>query len=147
MIIDKEYISTTYLRHQLALKGIKTFETQKSLGFELLTDSLENLAVISALMANHKTKKEENEYNYNFWEFKVPKNMGKYLVCICLENIDGKLKENGYFIFPKEIIEKMGENNTISIFESDISGIYNREPKINKHQYFKNYNLLKKNET
>lgn len=143
MIVDREYISTTYMRHQLAMQGIKTFETQKSLGFELLTESLQNLAVISAIMANHKSKKGENEYNYNFWEFKVPKNMANYLICVCLENQDGKLIENGYFIFPKSVIDKIGKNNTLSIFESDVSGIYNREPKINKHKYFKNYKIIK----
>lgn len=142
-ISDLAYISTTYIRHQLAMQGIKTMETQKSLGFGLLTNTLQNLAITSAVMTNHKTKKKETEYNYNFWEFKIPKDMGKYLICICLEKQDKKLIENGYFIFPKELIEKMGTTNTISIFESDLSGNYNREPKINKHKYFKNWKQLK----
>lgn len=144
MVLDKEYISMTYIRHQLALQGIKTLETQKSLGFGLLTNSMQNLAIISAVMTNHKTKKGNKEYNYNFWEFKIPENKTNFLICVCFEFIEDKIKVNGTFIFPKEIIDKIGKNNTINIFESDISGIYNREPKINKHKYFNNYNLIKK---
>jgi len=144
--INFEYLSKIYIRFKLAKKGIMTQEIEKSLGFELLTDSMQNLGVISSVMANHKSKKINNEYNYNFWEFKIPKSYGNFLICVCFEKLEGNnknnVKENGYFIFPKEIIEKIGKKGTINIFESDLSGIYSREPKINKNFYFKNWKLL-----
>lgn len=140
--LNKDYLSRMYVRHKFAKKGIITQETEKSLGFELLTSSLQKLTITSALMTNHKTRKKGNEYNYNFWEFKIPKGDYEYLVCVCFENFEGNIRENGYFVFPRSILEKFGDKNTISIFESDISGNYSREPKINKHQYFKNYKQL-----
>ena len=143
---DLEYISNTYIRHEFAICGIKTIETQKSLGFGLLTETLQNLSITSALMTNHKTIKGKTEYNYNFWEFKIPKQLGKFLICICFEKFENEIIEKGYFIFPNQLIKKLGSKNTISIFESDISGIYSKEPKINKHKYFKNWRLIKNEE-
>ena len=140
--LNKDYLSRMYVRHKFASKGIITQETEKSLGFELLTSSLQKLSITSALMTNHKTKKKDQEYNYNFWEFKIPQGNYEFLICVCLENFEGNIKENGFFVFPKSILDKLGEKNTINIFESDISGNYSREPKINKHKYFKNYNQL-----
>jgi hypothetical protein len=93
-------------------------------------------------MSNHKTSKKGVDYNYNFWEHKLPLGDYDYLICVCLENQDGKVIENGWFIFPKSVLEKIGEKGTINIFESDISGNYAREPKINKHHYFKNWKVL-----
>lgn len=142
--INKEFIAKNYIKFKLGFKGIITQEIEKSLGFELLTDSMLKLGITSAIMANHKTKKENSEYNYNFWEFKVPENYGDFLICVLFENQDEEYKINGYFIFPKNLINSIGEKGTINIFESDISGMYTREPKINKHQYFKNYTLLLK---
>ena len=144
-IIDRSYLALTYARHELALRGVNTLETQKSLGFELLTSSLQKLATTSALMANHKTTKKDQDYNYNFWEHKLPNGDYDFLICVCLENQDGKVIENGWFIFPKSVLNKLGEKNTINIFESDISGNYAREPKINKNYYFKNWKILEEN--
>ena len=141
-ILNKSYLATMYLRHELALRGISTLEAQKSLGFELLTSSLQKLATTSAVMTNHKTKKKEVEYNYNFWEHKVPQGEFDFLICTCFEDQDGTIIENGWFIFPKKMIDSFGAKNTINIFESDISGNYAREPKINKHEYFKNSQIL-----
>ena len=142
MKINKSFVATKYVQFELGLRGINTFESPKSLHFGLLSESLQKLAITTSLMANHKTSKNNNDYNYNFWEFKVPENYGDYLICVCLEDFEGEIKTNGYFIFPKETIEKLSKNHTINIFESDISGMYNREPKINKNYYFRNWRLI-----
>lgn len=144
MEINKNLLGINYARFELSLKGINTIDAEKSLQISLLTKSLQKLAVTSSLMANHKTEKKGIIYDYNFWEHKIPESEFDYLICTCFENIEGETKTNGWFIFPKSIIEKLGSKNTINIFESDISGNYSREPKINKHFYFKNWKLLEK---
>jgi len=141
--IDKSFLGNSYARFELALRGINTLDTQKSLQISLLTNSLQKLAVTSALMTNHKTIKNNVEYNYNFWEYKIPQNDFDFLICTCFENQDNKFIPNGWFIFPKNIINKLTTKNTLNIFESDISGNYSKDPKINKNLYFKNWKLLK----
>jgi hypothetical protein len=142
--IDIGLIASTYTRYKLTLEGVNTFEVPKSLQFGLLTSSMQKLSITSSIMANHKTVKEDKEYNYNFWEFKVPQGGFDFLICVCLEKIEEKIKVNGCFVFPKEIVLKLSKNYTINIFESDISGLYSREPKLNKHKYFEHYENIKK---
>jgi len=141
--IDKTFLGISYARFELALRGINTLDTQKSLQISLLTNSLQKLAVTGALMSNHKTVKNNVEYNYNFWEYKIPQTDFDFLICTCFENQDQKIIPNGWFIFPKNIIEKLSTKNTLNIFKSNISSNYSKEPKINKNLYFKNWKLLK----
>ncbi len=140
-MIDHKKIAINYLKYKLSLKDIEILETPKSSKFDLLTEGLKKIIIITAIMSEHKTIKNNKGYIYNFWEFQVPKNTDyDLLICFCFENIEHELKINGWFSFPYQKIEK---SDSISIFESDISGNYIKEPKFFKHEFFNNTELFK----
>jgi len=102
------------------------------------------IKVAYALRSEHRTKKKEDFYIYNIWEVNNLDTVDSdFLIVVLYDNLEDIVKELGVFIFPKEVVLKIREKKSITFFESDISGNYKKEPKINKHSYFNNFDILK----
>lgn len=135
-------LSNSYL-YYLATKNSIFLEFSKNANYDFFNESLKKIKTNYAIKTEHKTQKNNKNYIYNIWEFNIQDNQADYLILILFEKINKQTQENGLFIFPKEIIEKIKNKKTITIFESDITGNYTKEPKINKNFYYNNFNLLK----
>ncbi len=144
--MNKNYyqkLALSYTYYLLCKKGFNVLFVNNS-NIDLFINSKKALVSYS-LKTEHKTKKNNNEYIYNIWELNynnIKEVDYDYLILVILENIEKEINEIGIFIFPKKIINKNLEKKTLTIFESDISGNYKKEPKFNKNFYFNNFTLI-----
>ncbi len=114
--------------------------------YDMLTDNLKKIKIVYSFKLIHKTFKNGRRYEYNMWELQIPEKINfDYLFFVIYEGENKEVPDIiGYFIFSSDLITEMKKSKSLSIFESDITGSYRKEPKINKFKYFKNVDILKK---
>lgn len=144
--MEKDYLtklSVSYAHYLLNKHHIecRSLSTTSS---EIITESLKKLKITYGLKTEHTTKKNNQSYSYNIWELHLPSTgTYDYLLFIPLEQPGETIKELGCFIFPSEKIQEHQEKKSITIFDSDLTGNYKKEPKFNKNYFLNNFSLLK----
>jgi len=136
-------LSYSYIFYLLVKNSIDTSPVCGSSNF-VLNKNNKIIKVVYALKTEHKTKRNKATYTYNIWEVNNLEDVDEdFLIVLLYDNLEDFIKELGVFILPRDIVLKIRDKKSITFFESDLTGNYVKEPKINKHFYFNNFDLLK----
>jgi len=109
-----------------------------NVGFDFLGENGLKLEVKSALPSkNRKFSKKVNKcYEYTHWQFRVTTKKQQntdYFICVPFETLSKC--PLGYFVFPKEEFKTLGRSDMITVFESDLKGVFKTKNKTDRHQY------------
>ena len=134
------YLGECYTQLELAKKGLKAFKI-KGLGFDFLLENGLKIEVKSALPSFHQYWKKGHFYRYKIWQFRLSSKKqlaSDFFILVAFEDLGEE--PLGYFILPREIVNK--KTGHMVMFESDINGEFKKVNKMDKHQYFNNWDLI-----
>jgi len=140
------YVGECYIPLELAKRKLKVAKIHE-VSFDFLAKNGAKIEVKSALPSINRSFKEKvnKTYEYKQWQFRVTtdeQRQSDFFVCVVFEKIEQD--PLGYFIFPNEAFKTLGKSDLISVFESDLRGVFKKMNKENKHQYLNNWDLILK---
>ena len=135
------YLGECYVKLELAKRSIKTLKTY-GFYFDFLTQNNCRVEVKAALPSKNRTFKKGKWYEYKYWQFRLShsKQQADFFVCVVFDTLEKPPR--GIFIFPRTALATLESSQGFSIFESDLTGDFKKQNKIDKVQYLNNWQQI-----
>ncbi len=138
---DIGYLGEVWVQLELARRGFYVSRVY-GLGVDFIGENGVRIEVKSALPSKNRAIKKGKIYEYVHWQFRVTTELQKsadYFVCVPFSAEKVPL---GFFVFPRKEFTTLGKSNMITIFESDLRGLFKFRNKKNKHKFLNNWDLI-----
>ena len=138
---DLAYLGECLVQGELAKRNFRVMRATFS--FDFLGENGSRIEVKAALPSRTSKLRKGRFYEYKIWQFRLTTEKQQdcdFFVCVPFD-VDGKTPL-GYFIFPRHSINTLGKSNTISVYETDLSGNSKVRNKMNRNQYMNSWDLI-----
>lgn len=136
------YLGECYVQLELAKNNYMTLRADRFY-FDFLGQNGCKIEVKTALPSKNRALKKGRWYEYRAWQFRLStekQHIADFFVYTVFEEMSKP--PIGYFIIPQEEVAKIGPSNMLVIFESDLTGDFKKENKINRHRYLNKWEQI-----